>query len=268
MAKTPDERYTTAADFALALHTGTTPVAVPYAPPRPRRGLMVAALALVVLALAAGALLWRRFHGGGPASPSAIAVLPFTVRGNDTLQLGEGMVTLLSTKLDGAGDLRTVDARALLSYLEREKIGTMNVEEARRVAGRFSAGMFVLGDVVILGNRVQLSAGVYDRDKDGIPEQASVEGSIDTVFGLVDALAAKLLAERSGPSGRRWTGWRASPRHRCPHSRPISTASATCAPGISTGPPSTISARSPPTPDSPWRGTAWESRRCGWSRMT
>ncbi|MEP7324942.1 MAG: tetratricopeptide repeat protein, partial [Gemmatimonadota bacterium] len=117
------------------------------------------------------------------------------------LQLGEGMVTLLSTKLDGAGDLRTVDARALLSYLEREKIETLNVEEARKVAGRFAAGMFVLGDVVILGNHVQLSAGVYDRDKDGVAQQASVEGSIDTVFGLVDALAAKLLAERSGPSG-------------------------------------------------------------------
>jgi len=203
MAKTPEERFTSAADFALALHTGTTPPAAPVARPRRKRGFVITTLVLAAIAVATGWLLWKRSHSLAPdaASASAVAVLPFTVRGNDSLQLGEGMVTLLSTKLDGTGDLRTVDARALLSYLEREKIGTLNVEEARKVAGRFAAGMFVLGDVVILGNRVQLSAGIYDRDKDGIAQQASVEGSIDTVFGLVDALAAKLLAERSGPSG-------------------------------------------------------------------
>ncbi|MEO8445825.1 MAG: tetratricopeptide repeat protein, partial [Gammaproteobacteria bacterium] len=201
MAKTPEERFVTAAEFATALHTGTTPPAVQVVPPRPRRRGLILALGIGAIAVATGLLLREPSQPAAAISQSAVAVLPFTVRGNDSLQLGEGMVTLLSTKLDGAGDLRTVDARALLSYLEREPVGTMNVEEARKVAGRFSAGMFVLGDVVILGNHVQLSAGVYDRDKHGVMQQASVEGSIDTVFGLVDALAAKLLAERSGPSG-------------------------------------------------------------------
>ena len=204
LAKAPDERFATASEFARALHTGLTPPATPVARPRRKRSLLITALVVAAIGLATGGLLWKHSHSVEPAdaaSASSIAVLPFTVRGNDSLQLGEGMVTLLSTKLDGAGDLRTVDSRALLSYLDREKIETLNVEEARKVAGRFSAGMFVLGDVVILGNHLQMSAGVYDRTKDGIVQQASVEGSMDDVFGLVDQLAVKLLAERSGPSG-------------------------------------------------------------------
>jgi len=39
-----------------------------------------------------------------------VAVLPFTVHGSgDLAYLGDGMVNLLGTSLDGAGDLHTVD---------------------------------------------------------------------------------------------------------------------------------------------------------------
>ncbi|MEP7326352.1 MAG: serine/threonine-protein kinase, partial [Gemmatimonadota bacterium] len=102
MAKLPEERFATAAEFAGALHTGTTPTAVVLVPPPQRRWGLVLAAGALILAAAGGWLAWNRSHQSGPVSTSAVVVLPFTVRGNDSLQLGEGMVTLLSTKLDGA----------------------------------------------------------------------------------------------------------------------------------------------------------------------
>ena len=57
-------------------------------------------------------------------SVATIAVLPFAVRGDARLAyLSEGMVDLLATKLDGAGDIRTVDPRALLRALAHEPAG-------------------------------------------------------------------------------------------------------------------------------------------------
>src|SRR5262249_1356626 len=51
-------------------------------------------------------------EASAPASPATIAVLPFAVRGDPRFgYLGEGLVALLATKLDGAGEIRTVDPR-------------------------------------------------------------------------------------------------------------------------------------------------------------
>jgi serine/threonine-protein kinase len=78
-----------------------------------------------------------------PAPPSrAIAVLPFGVRGSAALAyLGEGMVDLLGTKLEGAGDLRTIDPRAVLSYLAQEKIGSVTPDKGSAVARRVGAAV-------------------------------------------------------------------------------------------------------------------------------
>lgn len=201
LAKSPDDRFATVGEFAQALHTGLTPTAVQSVSTRRGQGLAWAAAGIGIILLVAGYLLWSRMRPAGSASESAVAVLPFSVRGNDTLQLGEGMVTLLSTKLDGAGDLRTVDARALLGYIERSGNQSIDVDRAREIAAQFSAQHFVLGDVVILGDRVQLSAGFYAVNENVAVEQTSVEGATNRVFELVDALAAKLLAKQSNASG-------------------------------------------------------------------
>ena len=71
-----------------------------------------------------------------------IAVFPFTVRGNRELAyFSHGIVDLLSTTLDGAGDYRTVDPRALLGYLAREEAATLDPVRAETIAARFGAGL-------------------------------------------------------------------------------------------------------------------------------
>jgi len=136
-------------------------------------------------------------------SESVVTVLPFSVRGSAEYDdLGEGMVSLLGIKLDGAGHLRSVDSRALLSHISREGEPTDDPEHAAAIATRFGSGLFVMGDVIESGGRLQLAAALYRTDRWAEPViEASAEG--DDAFTLVDEIAAQLLAGVEGGPGAR-----------------------------------------------------------------
>lgn len=137
-------------------------------------------------------------------SPRVLAVLPFTVRGSRELAyLGEGMVDLLSTTLDDAGDLRTVDPRALLGHLGREDPDVRDPAVACRTASHFGAGMFLLGSIVEAGGRLRITATLYD-------ERCAVRATADTsgggeagLFDMVDEIARQLLTRESDAPGSR-----------------------------------------------------------------
>ncbi|MGD2217752.1 MAG: hypothetical protein PVJ64_13435, partial [Gemmatimonadales bacterium] len=119
-------------------------------------------------AVAAGWLLLggRADRGPEEAAPAVsvarVAVLPFSVRGSDDVAyLGEGMVDLLSTAPDGAGELNVVDPYALMEFLTGERDGPINPEAGEAVANRFGAGRFVLGTIVEAGGRLQVNASLY-----------------------------------------------------------------------------------------------------------
>lgn len=140
-------------------------------------------------------------YAGLEVSPSVIAVFPFSVRGSsDYDHLGEGMVSLLGIKLDGAGDLKSVDSRALLSYIGREEEPTGDPERDAAIAQRFGAGLFVMGDVVEAGGRLQVTAALYDTTEGEVVQKASAEG--EDTFTLVDDIATQLLAGVAGPGAR------------------------------------------------------------------
>ncbi|MDQ6830767.1 MAG: hypothetical protein M3081_18045 [Gemmatimonadota bacterium] len=142
-------------------------------------------------------------------SATTIAVLPFSVRGSrDVTYLGEGIVDLLSTTLDGAGDFRTVDPRALLRHVAEEQAPDLDPARGRAIAERFGAGSFVLGSVVEAAGQLRVSATLYDaRTGAGAREETrtEVQGASETgIFDMVDALARQLLAAQSrGPDARR-----------------------------------------------------------------
>ena len=199
MAKQPEDRFPTAGAFGEAIGGGESG-AIARITHRRRRLPWIAALGVLAFAGVFG--IYRLCcRPAPPLNNSTLAILPFAVQGSDTLQLSEGMVTLLSTKMDGAGDLRTVDSRALMNYLERDNRTALDPMQARRIAHHFSAGMFILGEVVTLGSRLQLTARLYDHREDGDVKSATEEGSIADVFEMVDRLATKLLAQRAGGAG-------------------------------------------------------------------
>ena len=109
----------------------------------------------------------RTRRGASAGSETTIAVLPFAVRGDSRLAyLGEGMVDLLATKLDGAGAIRTVDPRALLRFLARPPQGspTTRPPASREAAEHFGAGHYLLGSVVESAGRIEVMAALYRTD--------------------------------------------------------------------------------------------------------
>jgi tetratricopeptide (TPR) repeat protein len=127
-----------------------------------------------------------------------VAVFPFSFSGSDESRLlGNGVVDLLSASLDGAGQLRSVHPSAYLTQMTREA-RPLDPERAGRWARRLGAELFVLGDIVATGNRVQISAAMYDRSGKQTVAHSSVEGAAADVFQLADRLAADLIASRYG----------------------------------------------------------------------
>jgi DNA-binding SARP family transcriptional activator/TolB-like protein len=180
---------------------GPPAVAAPGAPPqgflRRRRS---ARLRLSLLALGAtgviGAIVWRpRSPHHLLASPTAIAVLPFDYRGNPEFSyLAEGMANLVSTKLDGAAGLRSIDPRALLKFVNRDG-SSDDPQRGRLAAEHFGAGRFVLGSIVEAGGRLQVSATIYDasaRPQSTVETRAESEAG---VFDVADRLSQQILAE-------------------------------------------------------------------------
>ena len=221
LAVTPSARFQSADELADALTptatTGgwgaTTTSEMPTAE-RARRGRRRTALwtgVALALAVASVWIGWRLLDGGGPGPPPgaiadgvpmSVAVLPFTARGSgDVSYLRQGMVDLLSTNLDGAGNLRAVDAHAVVGTARGEV--ELTPERGRRIAERLGAGLFVLGSVIGAEGRLRISASVYDRSGGRRMAAGDVEGDATRVFDLVDSLAAQLLAGlRGGPAER------------------------------------------------------------------
>jgi serine/threonine-protein kinase len=214
LEKYPAARYHSAGSMIAAMEGTATPAGLTLAAPaaarkRPGRGHTLAALAILV-ALAAAVVTWtlrRRAPDAAAPAPAAgaataVAVLPFAVSGSDTLGLSEGLVGLLGTKLDGAGDLRAVDSRALLSHVAQERSARVGPEQASVIARHFGAGLYVLGDVVQIPGRLRLSAAMYAPGRGDAVARAEAEGDVARLFELVDQLTAKLLAGYSGRESR------------------------------------------------------------------
>jgi DNA-binding SARP family transcriptional activator/TolB-like protein len=137
-------------------------------------------------------------EGPGDLSTTSVAVLPFAVRGGgEVAYLGEGLASLLSTKLDGAGGLRGVDSHTLLRRAGEQE--TWDPQEASLLAGHFGAGLHVLGSVVASGGRLHIDAALYEVGSHQPAVRAAVEGMEEELFALVDRLAVELLAARLHP---------------------------------------------------------------------
>lgn len=168
------------------------PVATPAARRRGRwlvAGLLVAAGLFLVLP-------WRASRA--PAAPDRVAVLPFVIRGDTALAyLGEGLVDLLTVKLEALGAFATVDPAVALARVAALGIPPDSLADPVRAAALardLEAGHFVLGRVVETGGRIELAATLYDA---GGTRQAVVAASATDAGGLpeaVDRLARDLVA--------------------------------------------------------------------------
>ncbi|UCC84725.1 MAG: hypothetical protein JSW46_07335 [Gemmatimonadota bacterium] len=165
--------------------------------------------ALALSAVVTGWLLLGRkvpeFGAAGIAvSPHRVAVLPFEYRGDEELAyLGTGMAELLSTAIDGAGELTAVDPFALLKYVERE-YADLDPQQAGEIARHFGAGLYICGSVLEAGGSYRASATLYDLRRGRLADAEVVVGDEASVlYELTPELARRLLIERYAGAANR-----------------------------------------------------------------
>jgi DNA-binding SARP family transcriptional activator len=144
---------------------------------------------------------------GEAGAAGTIAVLPFAIRGDQRFAyLGEGMVDLLATKLDGAGAIRTVDPRALLHFLARSGLSAADAvgpAGGRAAAEHFGAGHYLLGSVVEAGGKLQATASLYRGDGTAAASASASAATETDLFDLVDEIIRQLLASQKIAPGTR-----------------------------------------------------------------
>ncbi len=210
LQKDPGDRYQTAEEFIQALQACRSSDAVvpngalkknkrPYASKKKKVLIGVAALfclfTLILLAL----------HGHSAKKPpvanteKVFAIFPFNVRGApDYSYLEEGMMDLLYTNLNSAGDLRSVDPRALLNQIKLLRKAEVTIDEAEKIARFFGAGYFILGSLFAAEGRLRFSATLYDlnaKDNRSIP--LSADSPAKRPFELVDGVSLQVLSRYS-----------------------------------------------------------------------
>jgi DNA-binding SARP family transcriptional activator/TolB-like protein len=174
-----------------------------------RLGLGVAAGLVVATLLTAS---WVRSRpSGNPASTldrNRVAVLPFKFAGSDSslLYLGEGVMDLLAARLTGEGGPVAVDTRRTMSaYRRRSASGDSSVGEdlALAVARDVGAGEALSGELVATHEgTLSFSGSLIDATTGRSLARTTVTGRPDSLFALVDQLAARLLALRAGNDER------------------------------------------------------------------
>ncbi|HSG08747.1 MAG TPA: tetratricopeptide repeat protein, partial [Longimicrobiales bacterium] len=109
----------------------------------------------------------------------------------------EGMVDVLAGNLDGAGGLRSIDPRTVMSHWRRAvgegddpELGAI-LEIARSAGARYA----VVGSAVRIGDEVRLSTQIYDVVGGGDVGSAQVAGPNGDVLSLVDRLSVQTAAE-------------------------------------------------------------------------
>ena len=164
----------------------------------------VAAVAAAAVALVSATVVYWR-PAVAPERAPAVAIFPFSVSGDSALRFLEaGMVDLLSTSLDGAAGLRTIDPRAVIAAAgQQPRTAAMTVDEARRTAKRLDASYFVLGSVLGSGGRLEVSASLYEADQGTLVKRATATGVSDGLFDIVDRVTAQIAVAHGTPSGAR-----------------------------------------------------------------
>ncbi len=146
----PGEHYATAE--ALRDAVGTPPSARRL---RARRRVVAAALLIGVL----GLVVLRQVSSRQPLDPDMVAVAPFEVLDPAHDLWREGLVTVISANLDGAGPLRTVSPTLVIRSWE----GTADAQSAAALGGRTGAGLVLFGRVVrVGGDSVRITASLVD----------------------------------------------------------------------------------------------------------
>ncbi len=183
LARTPADRYASAAEFARALQSVDTPAR----PILQRRWLAAA----VVMLLLAGVAAVIRFRAGakGPAVPVSAAVLPFAdlSEGKDQEYFSDGLTDELITALSRVEGINVAARTSSFQFKNRQ----VDVSEIGR---QLHVGAILEGSVRRSGNRVRITAQLVST-RNGYQLWADAyDRELKDVFGVQEDIARSIIA--------------------------------------------------------------------------
>jgi hypothetical protein len=205
LASDPDKRHASAGEFLAALtasaNVPSDPTVSVVAPARPQirrvptRAIAIAAA--VVVAVGAGAFAWRAATRPGVASDgrAGVIVMPFRATTAAASQWREAVPDLIATQLDGTPGIRVVDPWSAWRPLRAKAddvARSPDPDEARALAARANACCYVLGSVMQLPGRVDVTIRMY-RAGEAEPATFGVSGSPDSIATLVQQVSMTLM---------------------------------------------------------------------------
>jgi tetratricopeptide (TPR) repeat protein len=203
LAKSPADRFLTAADFGSALTTADELSTTISPAPRIRPGRRTTVLAIggLLLALVAG-YIWSR-RPTVALDRNLVAVVPFRVGGAAPAlgYLREGMIDLIAARLTGEGGARAADPGSVMAAWRQaggSATGDLPGGAVLELARRLGAGQVLLGGVVGTPNHIALNASLLPVQGGGPRAESKVEGVADSLPQLVDRLIAQLITEETG----------------------------------------------------------------------
>jgi serine/threonine protein kinase len=196
LAKSPADRFATAAEFATALEGGKT-VRAPFLrrPHLLTRNIALAALTTTLVILGAWFVVKARRPAVEP-STSVIAVLPFAPSTPDSALtlLGKDLMQTVSATLDQVGGLTTVDRFKILQ--KADQATPYSLTQAAALGREFGAGSFIHGGLVRDGADVRLELGIYRTDNHApLGPVVVVRASPDSLTTLSDSATWAILRQ-------------------------------------------------------------------------
>ncbi len=193
LARTPSDRFATAADFAAELETAAQPEMVPRGPPRaPFGGRLFKAIGLaagLAIVLLAGWLALGRRGSGGSAPPASAAVLPFVdlSPAKDQDYFSDGLTEELITTLSQVEGLRVAARTSSFQF----KGGSADVREVGR---RLDVGAVLEGSVRKSGNRMRIAAQLVSAADGYQLWSQAYDRELTDVFAVQEEIARAIVA--------------------------------------------------------------------------
>lgn len=202
LAKAPDERHSGAAAFSAAIDAAVAPVES-----AARRRWWLGAAAAIGAVIAAVVFLAYPTVAGAGLDAQRYVVLPFRHRGGagPSLINGDLCELLLYHGFRRWRDVRLSDDLAVHDALARLGKPLETLGDARAVARRVGAGLLVWGEIVAVGDSIQVNAVLYDVRRGSAMRQQQTRlgpalGDVGATFRvLADSLLLAGSVRTTGP---------------------------------------------------------------------
>lgn len=163
-------------------------------------------LTTVVLSLAVIFLLVDKFYLGEESSTTikkteAIAIFPFSVQGASIQLMKEGMVDLISDKLNHIPGMNATDPNILISAVNSRNVDSRNPEQAGALAKELGANRAILGSLTEVGDQLYLKISKYDNEGIQLGQTISEQGTSGELMSQVDNIIKRLVAEELEEQG-------------------------------------------------------------------